>query len=134
MLKPGTSQVIVYSDGSRIEQKNTPAAAWCKKTKQFSTHQLGKEEEYGIFEAECVGFILALRFEKYSITITTRQITITLDNQGVVKDMSTKKTVSQALTHKIKATKIINEIEGLAPRVRITLQWCPGHAGIPGNV
>lgn len=59
-LKPGLSQVIVYSDGSRIDGKNTAAAAWCENTKHLRTHQLGKAEEYGIFEAEFIGFILAL--------------------------------------------------------------------------
>lgn len=32
VLRPGASHTIVYSDGSRIEKKNTAAAAWCENT------------------------------------------------------------------------------------------------------
>lgn len=116
---------LVYSDGSRIEKKNTEAAAWCKNTRHFSPYQLGKEFEYGIFEAKFLGLILALRLVKYSITASTRQATIILDNQGVVKDMSSKKTSSQALTHKIKATGLINDIEKFSPSIKIALRWSP---------
>lgn len=133
VLKTGPSHVIVYSDGSRFDKKATAAAAWCENTKHYSTHQLGREDEYGIFKAEYVGLALALQLGKHSITRTTRQITIVLDNQGVVKDMSHKKTTSQALSHKIKAVHIINDIYSLAPGVKITLRWCPGHEGITGN-
>lgn len=132
-MRPGPTHVIAYSDGSRIDKKNTAAAAWCENTKHFSTHQLGKEIKYGIFEAEFVGLVLALRLLKYSITGSTRQATIVLDNQGVVKDMSTKKTSSCALTHKKEATTLIKEIKDLSPRVKIALRWCPGHAGVKGN-
>lgn len=133
MLRPDPTHVIAYSNGSRIENKNTAAAAWCENTKHLSSHQLGKEAEYGIFEAEYVGLVLALRLIKHSITALTRQATIILDNQGVVKDMSTKKTTSQALSHKTEANKLIRDIDHLAPRVKIALRWCPGHAGIKGN-
>lgn len=83
VLKASNIQTIVYSDGSRIEQKNTAAPAWCENNKHFHSTQLGKESEYGIFEAEFIGFILALKLARHSLTPTTRQITIILDNQGV---------------------------------------------------
>lgn len=132
-LKASNVQTIVYSDGSRIEKKNTAAAAWCENTKHFNSTQLGKATEYGIFEAEFVGFILALKIAKHSFSHTTRQITIILDNQGVVRDMATKKTSSHALNHKIDAIKVINDIHDLAPAINVTLRWCPGHKGIVGN-
>lgn len=132
-LKPSPIQTIVYSDGSRIEGKNTAGAAWCQNNKHYSSQQLGKESEYGIFEAEFVGLLLALRLAKHSLLPTTRQITIILDNQGVVRDMSHKKTSSSALTHKTTAIDIIKSIERLAPRTKIALQWCPGHQGVEGN-
>lgn len=65
---------------------------------------------------------------------TTRQITIILDNQGVVQDMSSNATSSRALNHKIETIRLIKDIELLAPRVKITLRWCPGHVGVQGNV
>lgn len=132
-LKASSAQVIVYSDGLRIDGKNTAAAAWCENNKHFYTHQLGKESEYGIFEAEFKGFTLALTLAKHSFQATTQQITIVLDNQGVVQDMANKKTTSRALTHKRQAINIIKNIEGLAPNINIMLRWCPGHRGIPGN-
>lgn len=133
VLKPSSSQVIVYSDGSRIEGKNTAAAAWCANTKHFSSHQLGLASEYGIFEAEFVGLTCALQLAKHSILSTTRQITVVLDNQGVVKDMSHKQTSSSALTLKTTAFNIMKEIEVLAPRIKVALRWCPGHEGVEGN-
>lgn len=134
VLRPGPTHVIKYSDGSRIDTKNTTAAAWCENSRNLSTHQLGKELKYGIFEAEYVGLILALRLVKYSVITTTQKATIILDNQGVVKDVSFTKTSSQALTHKINAFNLIKEIELLTPRLKAALRWCPGHEGVPGNI
>lgn len=133
-LQPSSVHTIVYSDGSRIEGKNTAAAAWCANNQHRSSCQLGTASDYGIFEAEFVGFIHALSLAKHSILSTTRQITIVLDNQGVIKDMSHKKTSSSALTHKNTATAAIKEIENQAPRTKIALRWCPGHEGVEGNV
>lgn len=122
VLRPSNAQVVVYLEGSRIEGKNTAAAAWCANNKHLSSEQLGKANKYGIFEAEFVGFILALRLARNSILPTTRQITIVLDNQSVVKDMSHKKTSSSALTHKTTATKMINKIRVVAPSTKIALR------------
>lgn len=133
ILRTVLAQVIIYSDESQIENKNTATAALCENTKHFSTHRLGKEVEYGFFEAEYVGLTLGLCMAKYLFATTTRKVTIILDNQGVVKDMSSKKTTSQALTHKVRATSLITKLEKLAPHVKITLRWCPGHKGITGN-
>lgn len=132
-LRMSNVHTLVYSDGSRIEGKNTAASAWCENNAHNYIHQLGKEREYGIFEAEFKGFVLALHLAKHSLQPTTQQITIIMDNQGVVKDMSTKKTTSRALTHKIEAIRALNDIEALTPNIKVTLQWCPGHKGIPGN-
>lgn len=51
-LKPSTTKVLVFSDGSRIEGKGTAAAAWCANNQHSSSCQLGQETDYGIFEAE----------------------------------------------------------------------------------
>lgn len=126
-LKASNLQVIVYSDGSRIQGKNTAASEWCDNNKHSSTIQPGKESDYGIFEAEFSGLILALRLAKHSFSLTTRRITLILNNQGVVKDMANKKTSSRALNKKLEAIKIINKIEEIASHVKIVLQWCPGH-------
>lgn len=107
--------------------------AWCENTKHFSTLQLGKEIKYGIFKAEFVGLILALRLVKHSITSSTRQATIILENQGVVEHMASKKMSSRACTQKIQATGLINDIEELSPHLKIALRCCPGHTGIKGN-
>lgn len=50
-LRPVPSQIIVFSDGSRIEEQNTAAAAWCENTGHHSTQQLGKATEYGVSQA-----------------------------------------------------------------------------------
>lgn len=94
---------------------------------------MGKESEYGIFEAEFAGLILALRLAKHSFQIGTQQVTLVLDNQSVIKDMSMKSTTSKALSYKIEAIEAIKEIETIAPHIKIILQWCPGHEGIEGN-
>lgn len=131
-LKPSTTHFIIYSDGSKIEGKNT-AAAWCENSGHCSTHKLGHESEYGIFKAEYMGFILALQLMKQSFQVTTRTVNIILDNQGVVKDLAKKKTSSRALSHKITATEHIRKVWTIAPHVKISLRWCPGHQGIIGN-
>lgn len=133
VLRASPTHLVIYSDGSKVEGRNTAAAAWCENTEHCNTHQLGKETEFGIFEAEYQGFILALQLMKHSFQRTTRQATIVLDNQGVVKDMATKKTTSKALSHKTEAIELIRQVWVSAPHVRITLRWCPGHKGIVGN-
>lgn len=101
------------------------AAAWCANNQHHYTFQLGKESDCGIFEAEYVGLIQALQLAKQKILPFTRQVTVVLENQGVVKDMSHKKTSSKALNHKITATNILTDIGSLAPRLKIALKWCP---------
>lgn len=91
-LRPLSKHLIVYSDGSRIPEKNTAAAAWCENTQHHSIQQLGRASDYGMFEAEFSGLILALHLAKLSSVVTTQRVTVILDNQGVVKDMATKKT------------------------------------------
>lgn len=132
-LRTSKAHIIVYSDGPRIEGKNTAAAAWCENNGHLGTLQLGKDTDYGIFEAEFSGLVLALQLAKHSFQITTQRVTLILDNQGVVKDMSTKKTSLQALNKKIEAIDIIKEIEEFTPHVKIASQWCPGLKGIIGN-
>lgn len=133
VLRPSEAQVLVFSDGSRIDSKNTAAAAWCANNKHFSSHQLGREDKYGIFEAEFVGFIHAVRLAKNSLAPSRRQIKIVLDNQSVVKEMAHKKTSFSALTHKIAAMQLITDLEVIAARAKVTLRWCPGHEGVEGN-
>lgn len=101
---------------------------WCSNNQHSSSHQLGREAEYGIFKAEFVGLIHALKLAKHSILHSTRQVTIVLHNQGVVRDMSHKKTLLSALTHKTMAVDIINSIEAIAPHINIAL-----HEGVEGN-
>lgn len=132
-LKASNLHTIVYLDGSRIPGKNTAASAWCENNKHQVALQLGKADEYGIFEAEFVGFVLALKIAKRSYLATTRQITLIFDNQGAVKDMATKKTSSRALLHKKEALEVIKDIQDSAPELKLTLRWCPGHRGIPGS-
>lgn len=121
-LQASDALIIVYSDGSRIPKKNTAAAAWCENNEHSFIHQLGKESEYGIFEAEFAGLILALRLAKHSFKITTQRVTLVLDNQSVIKDMSTKTKSSRALSHKIEALDVIKEIENIAPHIQIVLR------------
>lgn len=108
-LKPSNTQVLVFSDGSCIDGKNTAAAAWCANNRHSISQQLGKENKYGIFEAEFVGLILALRLAKHSVLPTTHQITIVLENhEGVVKDMSHKKNHHQRSFTKSKQPRPYN--------------------------
>lgn len=71
-IKPSNVHTIVYLDGSCIDGKSTAAAAWCQNNKHFSSQQLGRESEYGIFKAEFVGLIHALRLDERSIFPSTR--------------------------------------------------------------
>lgn len=131
-LRPSATQIIVYSDGSRIQGKNTAAVVWCENNKHSSTHQLGNKTDHGIFEAYFAGLNLALQLAKQFFLITTRQITLVLDNQGVVKDMANKKTSSWALNKKIEAINTIKEIEDIAPHFKLALRWWTGSKGVRG--
>lgn len=81
-----------------------------------------------------MGLNPALQLAKFSLKFSTHQITIVLDNQGVVQDMSNKKTSSRALSQKIQATETVTQVAKLAPQAKISLCWCPGNQGVTGNV
>ncbi|KAG0145331.1 hypothetical protein CROQUDRAFT_93932 [Cronartium quercuum f. sp. fusiforme G11] len=75
------SQVIIYSDGSRIEGKNTAAAAWCEKTKHQNVVVLGPTEKHGIYKAEFTGLILA--FTSNDHCLRHRQSRLTRQNETI---------------------------------------------------
>lgn len=55
---------------------------------------------------------------------------VTLENQGVVQDLATKKTVSQVLTHKTNKVNINKGMGDIVPHIKIALRRCLFYKGI----
>lgn len=132
-LKPSPQHLLISTDGSRLPEKGTGAAAWCSNTDRAVVEYLGPARSHGIFEAEYHGLHLGLSLTLRHTTIKTRLATILLDNQGVVLDMKSQKTSLESLINKQRAHTILNYINRSYPWVRVVVRWCPGHTGIQGN-
>lgn len=134
ILLPSPEHLTIFSNGSRIPGKNTAAAAWCANSRHQHVKAIGLERLHGIFEAEYSSLIMGLRLAQRSMNVTTRRMSLILDNQGVVKDMKNfKATKSSAIKLKNTALLIARSVALSHPQVRIAICWCPSHKGIKGN-
>lgn len=132
-LKHSKEHLIIYTDGSRIPTKNTTAAAWCQNTNNSLAQFLGKARLHGIYQAEYKGVHLGLTMAMRTATQSTKRISIILDNQSVIKDLTNCPPNIASLLDRKETFKILKYIKAAFENARVTIRWCPGHCGVRGN-
>lgn len=66
-------------------------------------------------------------------TARTRQATVVLDNQTVVKDLRSDSSSPSSLENRKRTFDLLHALHHSHPGLKINIRWCPGHAGIPSN-
>lgn len=132
-LKPSAQHLLIFSDGSRIPGKTTAAASWCANDGTSRSEHLGPAAAHGIYQAEYCGVPLGLKMALEKATPRTKRTTVVLDNQSVVKDLKSTSHSASSLTNRQHTFKILNCLNQGFPQMQVTVRWCPGHQGIPGN-
>lgn len=133
LLKPSTQHLLIFSDGLRIPDKTTAAAAWCANDRLSRSEHLGPASTHSIYQAKYRGVQLGLAMALEKATAHTMRTTIVLDNQGVVKDLQSNSQSISSLNNLRQTFKILTYLHQAFPHMRVTVRWCPGHQGIPGN-
>ncbi|THU77936.1 hypothetical protein K435DRAFT_608441, partial [Dendrothele bispora CBS 962.96] len=91
---------------------------------------LGSKEHYEVYEAECVGLLLAMHLIQQETGI--RKAAVWVDNQAALQAIQTNKSgPAHYILDWVHST--INQIKTETPRTRISFAWVPSHIGIAGN-
>lgn len=86
-----------------------------------------------MFEAEYRGLHLGLTLALRHASSSTRIAKILLGNQGVILDMQNQKKSFSSIIDKKRTHTILNYLLRPCPNLKVVIQRCPGHTGIPGN-
>lgn len=112
-----------FTDGSLIEGK-AGAGIYC--SNPANSISVGLGEGCSIFQAEVYAILCCARQILSSANIPTTA-RICSDSQAAIKALAAVRIDSSIV---LECSKVLEE---LALHTRITIQWVPGHAGIPGN-
>lgn len=114
-LKSSQEHLIVYTDGSRVPDHRSAAAAWCENSDTTLSAQLGQARLFGNYTAEYQALHLGLNLVLQHSTGATKRASLILDNQGVVLDMTSQKTPITSLLDRKKAYTILKYIQQAFP-------------------
>lgn len=132
-LTASLEHVVIFTDGSKIRDSTTAAAAWCKNTDKSLAKHLGTARTHGIFQAEYQGVQMGLTLALRTASPHTRRVSILLENQSVIKDLRSNKLPITMLDDRKETYKLMTYLHRSFPNMRICIRWCPGHAGVHGN-
>jgi hypothetical protein len=130
-----TARVTLFSDGSLVDGMVGAAGLLCVngEVKRAKGLQLGTAERYGIFEAEGVGQILAIECLRQETGKDIEGIVpLGLDNKAAIITTASGKPgpghyIWDHFHTRLRKTKQTH------PRIRLRIDWTPGHVDIPGN-
>ena len=124
-----SSQINIYTDGSRLEDKCGTGYVIYKKRKEIFRKSSRLPDTSTVFQAEVNGILLASKFLLNEVTtIKPKYIKIFSDSQVALLALNQSE-VSSKLVLETKET-----LNLLAQRTRrITLVWIKVHVGHPGN-
>ena len=133
--KDDESDIRIFTDGSSHDGGVGAAAVLTQgiRPAKIARYYLGRDAKHTVYESECVSQILALKMlQKLGQDLNGMDVMIATDNQAVLRSYSARKaTPGSYLIEDTRA--LITAIEERWPRVRLKLQWVPGHEGIEGN-
>ncbi|CAG8624840.1 14744_t:CDS:2, partial [Acaulospora colombiana] len=138
--------IMVYSDGSGFDGQIGAAAVMYRNgrlTKHLQYH-LGPITEHTVYEGELIGILLALELLK-TIRARRPKVHINLDNQAAIISTLTNRPqpahhiLDEIITtiddiQRSEATRHTTRSLDKRTPIAMTINWVPGHLGIPGNV
>lgn len=133
--KDDESDIRIYTDGSSHDGGVGAAAVLTQgiRPAKIARYYLGKDTKHTVYESECVRQILALKMlQKHGQDLDGLDITIATDNQAVLRAYSARKETPGGYLIE-EARTLIKTLEEKWPRIRLKLQWVPGHEEIEGN-
>eukprot|EP00918_Siedleckia_nematoides_P067420 GHVU01146787.1.p1 GENE.GHVU01146787.1~~GHVU01146787.1.p1 ORF type:complete len:468 (+),score=28.56 GHVU01146787.1:74-1405(+) len=133
--KAGNAQSIsCYTDGSGYKGGVGAAAVAYKDGAEYGTLQyyLGSEDDHEVYEAECVGMLLALQIVSNLPRRTVKQLTIWADNLAAILATDSPR---PGPSHYILDSfhKALQRLRMQQPGINVTISWVPGHKGYQGN-
>jgi ribonuclease HI len=135
LINNDESDIKIFTDGSSHDGGVGASAVLIQgiRPARIARHYLGKDIRHTVYESECVGQIIALKMlQNLGQDLNGTEITIATDNQAVLRSYSARKpTPGSYLIEDARA--LIESIEKKWPRIKLKLQWVPGHEGIEGN-
>ena len=135
LIKDDESNIKIYTDGSSLNEGVGATAVLIQgiRPARIVRHHLGRASRHTVYESECIGQILALKMlQKLGQDFDGKDIIVTTDNQASLHAYSARKPTPGG--YLIEDTRtLFNTITKKWPRVRLKLQWVPGHEGIEGN-
>jgi ribonuclease HI len=94
------------------------------------SYHLGSDKEHTVFEGECVGELLALELVRREDDVGS--VSLGVDNQAAIETLAANRSIPG---HYI-VDQIHRAYDGLRmkhARLDLTINWIPGHRGIPGS-
>ena len=120
--------ICIYTDGSGIN--NAIAAAAHDPATELTAHQyMGPANLTNVFAAELVGVKTAIEMAKQQ---NKQRCYIFADSQAAIRAAhNPRKQSGQYILAEI--ADLADNLVRINPKATITIQWTPGHKGVPGN-
>jgi hypothetical protein len=129
------SRVTLFSDGSLIDGMVGAAGLLCVDgvVKRVKGMQLGSADRYGVYEAEGVGMVLALECLRLERDEEIEGIIpLGLDNTSAIRTVTNGRPGVGRYIWDIFHRRLAT-VRAKHPRMRLRIDWTPGHVDIPGN-
>lgn len=138
---PSPNTYITFSDGSHNPEKGAGAAtSWYSPTTIVSPPpnlevlnvQVGDTQETTPYQAELVGFELAVANARAKAQPLTSFFWFHTDNQTLIRDLTEPLRPKTGLNTCIRIRSGLNKLLHLHPTAKVSILWCPSKADIPG--
>lgn len=127
-----TDEVRVYSDGSGLDGQIGAAAILLRGRthRKVLRFHLGSSRRHTVYEAECVGQLLAFELVRKERDVGT--VTLGVDNQASIRGIhSVRPSPGHYLLDEMH--RRIKELQRRHEDIALKVVWVPGHEGVVGN-
>jgi len=119
-------EIICYTDGSKLAGGKTGAGVIIMR----GSHETSLHEHLGLHTTVYQAEVRAIQMAAEQLTtehISQREITFRVDNRAAIQSLCNSRTTKHSVRE---CSAALNE---LGRTNTVTLEWVPGHSGIPGN-